>query len=388
MRILKTFILRNSRCNGGRNCSISPLIIIVLIFMLFPQTIGLCQESNSEYYHDGPYIFWETDTSATVFYLCDEELKKESIPVSETLRFVGFCSDTSSDYVIAADSPQIQPDIFDDVSKIMAISDIHGEYDLFEDILIKGGAIDNELNWIWGDGHLVIVGDVFDRGAMVTECLWLIYRLESEARKFGGAVHYILGNHEMMVLRGDNRYVHEKYLEGIVKKSRIKHEDLYSPDMELGRWLRSKHLVVIINDIVFVHGGLSRFVIDRGLTTQQINDKIRIVIDQSSARLAFDDFSRFLLGSKGPLWYRGYHYEMEGKYSMETSEDIDKILVYFNADAIVVGHTEADSLMAHFNNRIFSIDIPMDELGSLEALFWENGVFYRIDYRGNKKRLK
>lgn len=373
---------------GDRFRSNYPLFSITLILILVLRIHGYSQEPAPRNQFDGPYVFWETDTSAVVFYLCDGELVKETIPVSDTLRFTGFCADTINEYVIVANPHEIEPDIFSDISKIMAVSDVHGEFDLFTDILLKSGVIDTEGRWIWGDGHLVIAGDVFDRGAKVTECLWLIYRLESEARKRGGAVHYILGNHEMMVLRGDNRYVNIKYLDGIVKKSKINHEDLYGSDMELGRWLRVKNTIVRINNIVFVHGGISAFVTDLNLTARLINDNIRNAIDLSSARLAFDDFSRFLIGSKGPLWYRGYHYEMEGKYPMASPKEIDRILNRFDSDAIVVGHTETDSIITHFDNRIISIDIPMDELGALEALIWENGVFYRIDYRGNKKRLE
>ena len=75
---------------------------------------------------------------------------------------------------------------------------------------MAGKVIDTDLTWSFGDGHLVIVGDVFDRGPNVTECLWLIYRLEQEASAAGGAVHFLLGNHELMVMRGDLRYLNER----------------------------------------------------------------------------------------------------------------------------------------------------------------------------------
>lgn len=378
-------IMMKKICNRSRFVCMPLSIIVTLI--LIPLTPGYCQEPDAEVQFDGPYVFWDTDTSVVVFYLCDGEFLKEIFPVSKILRFNGLCADSANEYIVKETPPPIGPDIFSDVRKILAISDIHGEYDHLVDILVKSGVINKSLRWIWGDGHLVIVGDVFDRGAKVTECLWLIYRLESEARNYGGAVHYILGNHEMMVLRGDNRYVNIKYLDGIVKKSKIKHEDLFGPDMELGRWLRVKNTIVRINNIVFVHGGISAFVTDQNLTARLINDNIRNAIDLSSARLAFDDFSRFLIGSKGPLWYRGYHYEMEGKYPMASPEEIDRILGYFDSDAIIVGHSETDSIWSLYNGKVFAIDVPVEVLGALEALLWENGVFYRIDYRGNKKRL-
>ncbi len=337
---------------------------------------------------DGPYVFWQTDSSAIVFYLCNGIMEKRTFQISDTLRFSGFCLDNAIEYVVPADAAVIQPQVIDDVSKILAVSDIHGEYDHLVDILTNGGVIDRERRWSWGDGHLVILGDVFDRGAKVTECLWLIYRLESEARENGGAVHYLMGNHELMVLRGDKRYVNDRYLKGIVKKTRIKYEDLYGPDTELGRWVRSKHTVIKINDILFVHGGLSPFVIHRNLSMEQINNIIRGSIDLRSLQLAFDDLSRFLFGSKGPFWYRGYHYEMEGDYSQVLSEDVDSILSFFGASTIVVGHTEVDSVMSIWNKRIIGIDIPVDELGSLEALLWDDGRFFRVTGNGDLRPIE
>jgi hypothetical protein len=64
------------------------------------------------------------------------------------------------------------------------------------------------------DGSLILTGDFFDRGLRVTECLWLMYKLEGEALAAGGRVHFLLGNHEVMNLSGDHTYVRSKYVEG------------------------------------------------------------------------------------------------------------------------------------------------------------------------------
>ncbi|MDH4157758.1 MAG: metallophosphoesterase, partial [candidate division Zixibacteria bacterium] len=172
---------------------------------------------------DGPHIYWESDTSAVVFYLCDGEFIEERHRVTDSLCFSGLCRDSDLEYTISAPPSEVAPSVFDNIPRILAVSDIHGEYEYFVDILQKGGVIDSGLDWIWSSGHLVILGDVFGRGDRVTESLWLIYRLERQARRHGGRLHFVLGNHELMVLRGDNRYVHEKYLNGIVRKTRIRH---------------------------------------------------------------------------------------------------------------------------------------------------------------------
>ena len=89
-------------------------------------------------------------------------------------------------------------------------------------------------------------------GDMVTEILWHLYSLEKQAARAGGMVHYILGNHELMVLDEDLRYINEKYKQ-VEAISGIKYSDLYSENSVLGKWLRSKPVMVTINNIIFVH---------------------------------------------------------------------------------------------------------------------------------------
>ena len=67
------------------------------------------------------------------------------------------------------------------------------------------------LNWTFGNGHLVLVGDFVDRGFSTTQVLWFIYKLEQEAEKQGGYVHYILGNHELKNMQGNYESASLKY---------------------------------------------------------------------------------------------------------------------------------------------------------------------------------
>lgn len=337
---------------------------------------------------DGPHLFLRDDSTAVVFYLCQDRVDSVVISTPDTIRFSGLCHDSLVDYVIPLSPPAVEPYEFTDVSKILAVSDIHGEYEHFVNILKSSEVIDAGNNWTFGDGHLVIVGDVFDRGAQVTECLWLLYRLELQARPFGGRVHFLLGNHELMILRGDNRYVHERYLKGIVRTTRIRHEDLYGPDMVLGRWLRSKHVVLKLNDILFLHGGISPFLVDRELSLDVINYAARKGLDLSSAEVAFSSLPKFLFGGKGPFWYRGYHYEMEGRYPRATDAEIENILTYYDLEAVVVGHTEHDSVSGMYDNRIFAIDVAVEELNGLQALLWMNGQYYKVSADGSKYLLR
>ena len=63
-------------------------------------------------------------------------------------------------------------------SGYFAISDIHGQHELFIKLLQSQKVINEENQWIYDKGHLVIVGDIFDRGDQVTETLWFLFFLE------------------------------------------------------------------------------------------------------------------------------------------------------------------------------------------------------------------
>lgn len=333
--------------------------------------------------NDGPHVYWQNDTMAIVFYLCEDSLETEVHPVTDTLRFEGSCTDSGAEYVVPAKPPSVQPFVVDGIPQIFAVSDIHGEYEAFIKLLRNSGVIDDNLHWSWGDGHLVILGDTFDRGVSVTECLWLIYRLEQEAEKAGGRVHFVLGNHEAMVMYGDNRYVSDKYLNGIVKKSRIKHEDLYGPDMELGRWLRSKNTVAKLNGVLFVHAGVPPWFAERGTTLDEINEATRANLEFKSYELAFGDTLKAIFGGSGIFWYRGYHDASGNPYPKATREQVDEILETYEVRAIVVGHSEVDQVEALYGAKIFAIDVPLKELGSLQGLLLRDGSFYRVTGTGD-----
>lgn len=362
------------------------LAIAGLAAGLVPAVLGAQQPAATaalDSLNDGPHVFWQSDTDAIVFYLCGGDFPIQRYRTSSNLKFAGMCGDSLRTYDFPAESPKIEPYAFDGVDRIMVVSDIHGDYAELVALLRRAGVIDDRDRWSWGKGHLVVNGDVFDRGDAVTECLWLIHRLEDEAREAGGRVHYLLGNHEMMVLRGDERYVNGKYLRGIVRYTGISHRDLYGPDMELGRWLRTKHVAVRVNDVVFVHGGLGPQSVERDLDLATLNETARRIIDMRSYELFFSDVPFFVNGTEGPLWYRGYHMGMEGRYAQITPKELDAVLEYYDAKAIVVGHSEIGQVSQLYGGRVYGVDVPVDALGGFEGLLWKDGTFYRVGVDGS-----
>jgi hypothetical protein len=201
---------------------------------------------------------------------------------------------------------------FTGVERVVAMSDPHGAYDAMVTTLINAGVVDDGQNWSGGETHLVITGDLLDRGADSRKIMDLVMRLETEAVDSGGMVHLTLGNHEIMNLVGDLRYVargeyaafvdeedaaereewfqrfrssvtlqseagpDEATLRAAFDKNRppgfYGHRQAFGSEGKYGRWLLRKPLIVVVNDTAYVHGGLSPMVAD--LTLDKLNEEM------------------------------------------------------------------------------------------------------------------
>jgi hypothetical protein len=359
------------------------LYLLISIFLALNSYSALYPEdSNPDYVNDGPYIFNENGTF-TVKWIINNLLKKEYINpqnftgLKDKFNLLFDYRDLTDTYLIKSNYSQI----YSKIDSISVISDIHGEYDCYINLLKALGIIDNSLNWKFGKGHLVILGDVFDRGEKVTEVLWHLFGLEKQAAKAGGMVHVMLGNHEIMVFSKDFRFINEKY----VKASSIlntEYSDLYSENSVLGKWLRSKPIMITINDILFVHGGISMELVNRKLSISKINQMFSdSIVGKEMIENDKNEEQMFLNDDYGPIWYRGYFKDSE---FCETR--LDSILGFFEKKHIVVGHTPSRDIKSHYNNKILGIDagIVMDQPG--EMLIYKNGVFYKGYFTG--KRIK
>jgi len=336
-----------------------------LFILLF---IGLCF-GKEQTISDGPYIFIEKNKLIEKNIISSKVILKNLKASSyDTLYNAGKSS-------------------FNRVKKIAALSDIHGQYDLLIELLQNNKIIDKNLNWSFGKGHFVIVGDIFDRGDKVNEILWFIYELEMQAKNAGGRVHYLLGNHEYMVLYNDLRYIHEKY--NIVSKLlNLEYDQLYGDNTIIGRWLRSKSTIVKINDILFTHGGISEdFISQEGFNINKINNTMRKSIPRLKELRNFrkngqsKDLYNMYFGSNSLIWYRGY---FEG---VLIDTDISNILKLVDANHIVVGHTSNKKVVQLYDNKIIGVDSSIKKGKYGELLIIKNKRFFRRTLEGRTYNL-
>jgi hypothetical protein len=218
----------------------------------------------------------------------------------------------------------------------------------------------------------------------VTAELWLLYKLEEEAKEKGGYVHIILGNHEIMNLSGDFPFVQPKYFNS-AKLMAKSYEDLYGPDTELGRWLRSKNIMERIGDYLCLHGGVSATINAKRMTLPDINNQCRPFYDQGQHPEKFTDRSLwdFFEGNNiSPFWYRGYFLEPKAPESQ-----IDETLALYHCKKIIVGHTILDNVSLLYNGKVIGIDVNEHE-GNAQGLLIKNKREYEINLTGQEKLLE
>ena len=203
-------------------------------------------------------------------------------------------------------------------SRVVAFGDVHGAYDDWVKLLRELGVIDGALNWSGGDTHLVSLGDLVDRGPGSRAVVELMMKLDRQAEQAGGAVHMVLGNHEVMVLTGDLSYVSlEEFAAFAGDESPADREELYagyrrfnpdgdeaaarsrfdeeyprgflalrkafSRDGELGRWLLQQPFIIKVNDRVYMHGGIAGP--HAGESIDALNERLRGELDAYLANM-------------------------------------------------------------------------------------------------------
>jgi hypothetical protein len=205
-------------------------------------------------------------------------------------------------------------------ARVVAFADVHGAYKDWTTLLQEVGVIDADFNWSGGKTHLVSLGDLLDRGPGSRKVVELLMKLDKQAERAGGAVHLVLGNHEVMNMTGDLRYVSaaefaafagdetqaerdalyaqyqrfnpggegalvrrvfdEQYPPGFIALRKA-----YSQGGALGRWLIEQPFVIKVNDKVYMHGGISSEVSEESLDTlnRKLQGELKEFLDSMDA---------------------------------------------------------------------------------------------------------
>jgi hypothetical protein len=311
-------------------------------------------------------------------------------------------------------------DTWKGVKRIVAVGDVHGDLAQFTGVLRAAGVIDRDTNWSGGKTHLVQTGDLLDRGPDSRKLIELLMKLEKQARHAGGEVHCLIGNHEAMNLYGDLRYVsaadyasyqtadsaalrdqafkqHVEDLRQNPQTSSTEVDDAYrkkwdsthplgfverqvyfSTNGVAGKWIRGHNAVIKINDLVFLHGGIS---------PKYAAFPIRKFNEEVSKELR--DFSKLeggiVMDEDGPLWYRGLAQDDEASLAPH----VNAVLERLGAKYLVIAHTPTKGMiLPRVGGKVLMIDVGLSGVfgGHSACLLVEGGKPEAL-HRGTKVAL-
>jgi hypothetical protein len=252
--------------------------------------------------------------------------------------------------------------ILKNVDSLFVVGDVHGRYEQLINLLKKARIINEQLDWTAGRSNLVFLGDLFDRGDDVTKTLWFIYQLEEKAVKAGGRLHLVLGNHEIMTMSKDLRYLGKKE-SAIARAYELDYDYLFHPNKSfLGSWLSAKPSVLKIDTALFAHGGI----IDLG--TDSIHEFNQTVIssmqdpiflklmEDSSDSLSYDaqkwtDMRKLFYSENSPFWYRGY------VNSDSLGSQLRSMLRKYDSKIHIVAHTPLKTITKKYKGRLYTTDL-------------------------------
>lgn len=259
--------------------------------------------------------------------------------------------------------------------RLVAIGDLHGDLDATRRAFRLAGAIDDKDAWIGGKLVVVQTGDAVDRGDDDRRILDLIERLKGEASSAGGELVALVGNHEIMNVDLDFRYVTRGAFsafadvapaESVAQAAARVDSDqrgraaAFLPGGTYAKMLAKRPVVARVGDSIFVHGGVLPKHVKAGL--DEINDGARAWLagERRSAPKA-------LASEDGPLWARTYSAAPGREECATLAEALDQL----HAKRMVMGHTvQKPGINPACEDRAWRIDVGMSKFfgGPIEVL--------------------
>jgi hypothetical protein len=250
--------------------------------------------------------------------------------------------------------------------RLVAIGDLHGDFIAMVKSLELAGVMDGNGKWCGGDAVVVQVGDILDRGDSELAIMRKLKVLGKQAKEQGGDVIVMNGNHEIMNVMGDFRYVTSgafdecrRYVEK--KKSKAKatgeaavsvdtddEEDealagvrarqaLFKPGGEMANWMAKQPTVLVVGGTVFAHAGIDTTHVDYGF--ERINKEVSLWM-QGKTKLP----PKQVLESDGVVWTREYGGKDAGvQYDAQACRRLSSALEAADAKRLVIGHTPQTS---------------------------------------------
>lgn len=259
----------------------------------------------------------------------------------------------------------VPPSVLPACKRIISIGDIHGDWLATIRAFKVAGLIDNKNNWIADPPDTVViqVGDILDRGRenMTSDensekkILHFFDSMNKKAKKFGGGVYCLMGNHELMNVNGILDYSSPMGMRGFGGyQNRIRE---FSPGNKMAIRLGcTRNVLMKIGDFLFVHAGLATN--PKKHSIDYINDLMRKYLLGNKNIRNNRDFNHMFDDDKGYLWTRDLGYNQKKM----TCQNVNRELKTFNVGKLVIGHSiQENGINSICNNRVWRIDVGMSD---------------------------
>jgi len=219
--------------------------------------------------------------------------------------------------------------------RVVSVGDLHGDLQQAKLVFEMAGLLDGAGNWAGGNDTIFVqTGDVVDRMPDTIALFELMERMKQQAFEAGGEVIALLGNHEVMNMMRDYRFLHDEDIATFQSMEQRLHA--FSVTGSIGRHLYSQNLVQRVGDTIFCHAGISEHW--ASLTVREINEKMhadlpRMVHSLASKAKKYAQFPIFGMG--GPVWFRDFSRKPESK----VCDQLQRVLEMMGARRMVVGHS-------------------------------------------------
>jgi hypothetical protein len=269
--------------------------------------------------------------------------------------------------------------------RLVAIGDVHGDFKQTMRALELGKVMDADGRWVGGTTVLVQVGDILDRGDNELAIMRKFASLAKQARKEGGDVLVVHGNHEIMNVLGDFRYAtkgayaecaryaeakRQKLVEKLGEENApplpetpedvnpetyrgvLARRDLFLPGGEMAMRMAKNPTVLQVGDTVFAHAGIDMNTVEYGF--QELNDDVAAWMAGAKKNPP-----KMVLEEKGVVWTRDYGGADAGVTAEATAcRRLGEALDAVGAKRLIVGHTpQQGGVSSGCNGRLWRSDV-------------------------------
>lgn len=243
--------------------------------------------------------------------------------------------------------------IFTSVSRIIALGDIHADYEALIFALKKAKIINDKLKWVAGDTVFIQIGDIVDgrsragnwKGDNDLKVIDFLTELQKQAIKKGGKVILLMGNHELMNYNGNFSYSGNNGIKTLGgEKKRLEYFK-----NQFRNLMKQSYLAVKFGDWVFSHAGIPS-IISNTFTIPDLNTLFYEYLDGKLTKPIEKKFMDIISSDIGILTNRKF-----GNEKVQCKKVIDT-LTNLKANHMVVGHTVQDNINSVCNHKIWRID--------------------------------